>query len=527
MTDSECKEFMLACELGNTSTIKDFLLRNKIIPEVFNKDGYTPFMLACLHGHIIIAELLIDKVKLNMSNQKGYTALMLASRAGYVEVVKLLCDYDADINAVDNNGHTALMLASRDGHVNVVQVLLNTGAEVNVVDDRCESALMFASRNGEVKIVKMLLDHGANPRAINKHGYTAVMLATQSGYKQIVSMIMKKIGPLGSEGFFSVLVPAQSAEPHPIKSEKAEDTSEAKDKTEDTKGGTGFASQTIIKSCRHGQTKVVKMLLDRGDDANVTAPNGDTPLIIAVKREEMPTVKVLLNSVSGKASINTANKCGCTPLVLACQKGLTEIVRLLCLNGADVDSHDNTDGTRGFTPLIQACINGHTEIVRILLFSGAKVNVAAGNGDTPLTLACYYGHREIVELLLADGADPKATGVYGKTAYEIASHKGHVDIVSLLNASDPNQKQEKTFEESLKQLRVDIDSTQTNSINLVDEDGYSALMYACKNSDREEIVKILLKNGANPTLKNKYGQTALMIAVIHGHTETVRLLSEC
>lgn len=499
MTDAECKEFMLDCEAGLTSSVHNYLLRNKIVPEVFSAaEGYTPFMLACLHGHAKIVELLIDKVKLNVSNKNGHTALMLASRAGHVGVVHMLLNYDADINAVDNGGHTALMLASRDGHVKVVQILLNTGAEVNVVDDRCESALMFASRNGEVEIVKMLLDHGANPRVINKHGYTAVMLATQSGYDEVVGLIMKKIGPLAER------LTAQT-----IESKKTEGTSEAEKETTPTNSDTA-----IIKACKLGRNKVVKMLLDKGEDANVTTSLGNTPLMIAVKRGDVLTVEVLLGNVSGKASINTANKHGHTPLVFVCQKGPTEIARLL-FHGAGV----NRLTVDGFTPLIQACIAGHTEIVRILLSYGANVNVVAGNGDTPLTLACYYRHKEIVELLLANGADPKVTGVYGKTAYEIASQKGHVDIVNLLNASDPNQKQEKTFEESLKQLRAD-------SINLVDEDGYSALMYACKNSDREEIVKILLRNGANSTLKNKYGQTALMIAVIHGHTETVRLLSE-
>ena len=72
-----------------------------------------------------------------------------------------------------------------------------------------------------------------------------------------------------------------------------------------------------------------------------------------------------------------------------------------------------------------------------------------------------------------------------------------------------------------------------NEINYQNEKGWTALMMACVNSNNysnNEIVKLLLENGADLNLKDVYGNTALMLSCINSNTssniETVKLLLE-
>ena len=68
-------------------------------------------------------------------------------------------------------------------------------------------------------------------------------------------------------------------------------------------------------------------------------------------------------------------------------------------------------------------------------------------------------------------------------------------------------------------------------INLKENDGLTALMVTCRYSNTDsniETVKLLLENGADPNLKNNGGMTALMCSCVNTNTdsniETVQLL---
>ncbi|TKZ22677.1 ankyrin repeat domain-containing protein, partial [Brachyspira catarrhinii] len=81
---------------------------------------------------------------------------------------------------------------------------------------------------------------------------------------------------------------------------------------------------------------------------------------------------------------------------------------------------------------------------------------------------------------------------YGMTALMYASHIGNKEAVELLIKSG-----------------VEVDE--------VNDDGITALMYACENSNSVEVVKFLIDNGADVNLKSNYGETALKNAYISGN----------
>ena len=88
-------------------------------------------------------------------------------------------------------------------------------------------------------------------------------------------------------------------------------------------------------------------------------------------------------------------------------------------------------------------------------------------------------------------------------------------------------------EESVKEFLKNNIIFFKDEINYQNEKGWTALMMACRNSNNysnNEIVKLLLENGADPNLKDYNGWTSLMSACRYSNTdsniETVKLLLE-
>jgi hypothetical protein len=91
----------------------------------------------------------------------------------------------------------------------------------------------------------------------------------------------------------------------------------------------------------------VEGLIQTGFNVNAQAPDGDTPLLIAVKQRDLRKVRILLNA---GARVNAADSQGCTALMYASMADKLELVQELLARGADVNAKDK----KGFTVLEMA-----------------------------------------------------------------------------------------------------------------------------------------------------------------------------
>lgn len=210
---------------------------------------------------------------------------------------------------------------------------------------------------------------------------------------------------------------------------------------------------------------------------NINAKNEDiqTPLYAALEKGNLDVVRILLEN---GANVNLAIYYGITPLYFAVDTNNLEAVRLLLEKGA----YANLARDSYYTPLYVAAKNGNTEIVRLLLEKGAQASLTT-KGHTPLFAAAQYGHLDVVRLLVDHGAQINL----GKNINSlfIAAQNGHFETVRYLLENGA-------------------------LINLPDSEGETALHIATKRR-HIEIVKLLLKAGANPTLLYK-GETPYQIA---------------
>jgi len=317
--------------------------------------------------------------------------------------------------------------------------------------------LHWAVRANDVDAVQRLLRSGANPDAANRYGVTPLSLAATNASAPLIQALLQ-------------------AGAHPTNS-------------------------ILMTAARTGNAEVVRMLIARGADASARESTlGETALMWAAAENHPAAVRALIehgadpNTRSEKLAyakdrfglegVTTILPRGSwTALMYAARQGSLEAARALADSGADVNLTD-PDGT---TALVLAILNGHFDTAAMLAEKGADPNIADTTGMAALytavdmnTLGEIYGRpgRQssdkltglgLLPILLAHGANPNAT----------------LKSPTLSRAHTPG-------EPSLGE-------------------GTTPLMRAAKNGDTAAI-RVLMAHGADASLRQKNGTTALMLA---------------
>ena len=141
------------------------------------------------------------------------------------------------------------------------------------------------------------------------------------------------------------------------------------------------------------------------------------------------------------------------------------MVKILLDSGADFGTKDDD----GFTPLHGAASWDQVGMVKMLLAAGAKVDASDGiiSGRTPLMEAVRHGNRATVEFLLDAGANIDVQDDMGNTA-----------------------------------LMLVIDTNRSGC----------KCNFCSELTVRSDLIRMLVLRGANLSLKNTQGQSAIDIA---------------
>lgn len=160
----------------------------------------------------------------------------------------------------------------------------------------------------------------------------------------------------------------------------------------------------------------------------------------------------------------------------------------------------NTLDTRGRPGLVSALHQDSLKVVQVLLKAPRiDVNLASKQNETPLMMACIKGHLDLVQQLIKLGADVNREG-WAPLHYAASADTPHtLEIVKLL------------LEESAY-----IDAASPN--------GTTPLMLAAQYSS-EAVVKFLLEEGADVTLRNQRNFTAADFAKLVDRQYMVDLLN--
>ncbi|WP_298257721.1 ankyrin repeat domain-containing protein [Bradyrhizobium sp.] len=271
--------------------------------------------------------------------------------------------------------------------------------------------------------------------------------------------------------------------------------------------------------------------LARGYETNkaeMTAVEVSSTLFAAADRNCIDLATKLLDQ---GASVDARDRTGARPLSKAARSGHLEMVDLLLQRGAPVDARD----LAGATALYVAAERGQNAVVQRLIDKGADTNLTGRSGTSPLAAAAFAGRNQVVKMLLAHGADGRAADGTGKPPIVYAAASGSLDIVRQLLARniDINARYANDLTLLMWASGPDESVAEAQALEVVsylvdagahiddrDDRGRTALMTAAEGN-HAEIAQLLLKHGADPSLRDKAGKRAADLTTLSALRETL------
>eukprot|EP00733_Pompholyxophrys_punicea_P000186 Pompholyxophrys_punicea_v1_NODE_32_length_5086_cov_32.566090.p1 type:complete len:967 gc:universal NODE_32_length_5086_cov_32.566090:4867-1967(-) len=320
--------------------------------------------------------------------------------------------------------------------------------------------------------------------------------------------------------------------------------------------------------------KAPNIVLDAPDQS------GFSPLVLAIANRNIPAISCLLEAgANPNLQNNTDFMPGSTPLMLAAEKGYSEIVALLLKYRADLELKDSKDMTALYVA-IHAAANAsdkspYEATVASLLRAGARIDHTIGrkvsclvlaqrsgskkilaqmqaitdSKDMPLHHAISRGNLESLKVLLS-GPDVEIHAKNKSTSkpltpLDLAKTLGHNQMIPLLNEVLDRQsysalvkgKEDAAFKGTLLHYAVyrnDIPAAQrlldqpTAVIDVNDKSGKDdcTALHIAVEKENKEAVTLLLKHQADIHIPNAKGKTPLTLAEGKDNPVLLRLLLE-
>ncbi len=316
----------------------------------------------------------LDLIRL-LREQPGTTdTLSLAARVGDVAAIRSMLAQGVEVDYAQDGGVTALEVAAATGQSGAVRALLAAGADPSLESAGHSSALVAAAAAGHAGTVALLVEHGGSTGAQKS---SALYRANIEGSAELARILLDG-GANAEEHAGESLTPLGYALQY------------GDDSLVDAYVARGYALD-VAAAARLGRVDRLDALLAEGGDPNRAAPDGRSPLQLAIENDRRETVQMLLeHGVAADAPLPTWD--WRTPLHEAAARADPAVVGLLIDRGADANRLDRV----GRSPLYDAVVHGREETVRVLLEAGADPNLAPA-GEALVDIA----RRDSIRTLLA------------------------------------------------------------------------------------------------------------------------------
>jgi ankyrin repeat protein len=317
--------------------------------------------------------------------------------------------------------------------------------------------------------------------------------------------------------------------------------------------------------CPENGVEIAKILLDAGADINSVCGiygggSGSTPLVNLVtsdhpedaelmedlirayaatgqnldgiENDGMPMASALLFRKLSAAT--TLAECGAKVFDVASAAGLGRLdqVKSMIVPGSPPQARGpmpaspfgwRYDAERAAElALLLASMAGETEVVIFLLEHGVNVNARLHHDFTPLHEAAFAGEVKIVELLVEAGADLTARDrQYSSTPWGWAEEGEQEQVLHWFSENCAIELTDlvESGNASLVEARLSKDPSSVNG-----GDGAGVPLRTAAAGGHVEMVKLLLEHGADTSLTNAQGKTALDWAEENGHGDVAVLL---
>lgn len=417
-------------------------------------------------ANLDVIAYLIEQEGNNLDKQTHHyrTYLHWAAMKGNTEVVNLLLSKGANVAARDEHGNTPLSYAVSNGMVQlpVIEALVKGGSDVQMRNaDGANLLLQGIAWDKDFSLTNYLVSKGLSLTDVDANGATAFDYAARVGNVPFLKLLLAK-----------GVMPSDKALPM-----AAAGTRRSANKWE--------VYQYLIEELKQNPLVVNK--------------EGNTLLhLIASKPNQ---VEIAYRLMHYGIDANKKNNDGFTAMALAAGARDTEMLKFLLPKTTEVDNAN----TKGETALTQAVKAGNATAVELLLQSGAKATVKDVTG---YNLAYYLvqNYREphaptagskagdvqddftrIISLLQQNGLDVAKPQTDGSTMYHYVANRQSLGLLK-----------------KIANLGIDI--------NAYNHEGMTALHKAAMVAKDDKVLRELLAQGADKTLRTELDETAYDLA---------------
>ncbi|XP_052782421.1 ankyrin repeat domain-containing protein 42-like isoform X1 [Mya arenaria] len=441
-----------------------------------------------------------------MPAQKKYVNIHAAVSAGDVKALELMVKAGASINEVDEKDKfTPLHSACNVGALECLHWLLWHGADTTVTTPKGWTPAHIAAIRGQDACLQGLANNNVNLSAKDHRGSSPGHLAAAHGNSFTLNTILRSgTGFLNETGVKDI-------------------------NTTDKSGWT-----PVHSACYHGRLGCLQLLNKWGASIDEVDNLGNTPAHYAAAEGHLPCLKFLVSmGISPTHILGARNDQGETPKDVAQQFYKDTIIEYI--NGIEWERDHPEEAENLAFPAHVASFTGDLDHLRMLVENGVvNINERDDKGSTPAHKAAGQGHVHILQWLIEMGANMSITNQSGETPRDVARRFSKLACVKLLGR-DPLLRGEMeegddlgypallaAFSGDLEHLQSLIEKGISN-INEQDEKGSTAAHKAAAQG-HVHILQWLMESGADLTLRNTQGRTALDVARKYSNRTCVKML---
>ena len=294
-----------------------------------------------------------------------------------------------------------------------------------------------------------------------------------------------------------------------------------------------FLAPALEHAANVGNPDLVRKTLVAGACANTLETNGSPMLHLVAAAGNEKAVQALLDH---GAVVDAQNSFGYTALhrVALNHRDCVGAATALLAAGANAGLRSSPD-EHGRTPLQMALEFKCMDVIMALIRYGANIHDTSYDGETALYTAVRCRRDDAISVLVKAGADINAPDRYkGLTPLHVATTATHPDCVkTLCELGAEIDKRNGTGDTPLHYALTDpwapravavlLEAGADVNLRQADDDNFSALDLAAMYG-HVNMLRRLIRHGADVTAADRKGNTALHHAAHWGQTTAIRVL---
>ncbi|KAH9388462.1 Transient receptor putative cation channel sub A member 1 [Tyrophagus putrescentiae] len=303
-----------------------------------------------------------------------------------------------------------------------------------------------------------------------------------------------------------------------------------------------YGKRAIHYATAKNNIDILRFIVEHDDEINAQDINGDTALHHAVMNAAVECLSFLIESGADTSILNgemngpihvavISNQVAILREMVKCKERVNVMLRgkhgRSALHFAAITDHDEcvrillqnfnccpkTPCNNGSYAIHEAAKNASAKALEAILEWGENIGIRResmmkfydAEGNVPLHSAVHSGDIKAVALCLNSGAVLSTQQHDLSTPVHLAASQGAIEIIRLMFAAQPQEK--------------------AACLAICDAQAFSPLHCACA-FDHEELVRFLVKEGANTSLVDKEGRSPLLLAGARAAWRSVLALIE-